>query len=124
MMELKKSEEKSKAKKQTGPFSTIKVKREIKRKIDLELIRINKKHYGKKVTSEHLISLLLTLFKDEHIKVLQEQSLSNSDRLEQQFKTFVSKNPGTTKDDFLGRLLNGGISTFPSPETGGFSAAM
>lgn len=104
-METKQDAKVSKAKNPTASTVPIRVKRETRKKILHELTKANKKDYGRNLRAEDLIAFALTLVLPEHILRLQESTLSNADRLEQQFKDYVAKHGSISKDAFLGRLL-------------------
>ena len=84
----------------------IRVDKNTKRQIARILDKINKKQFGKRVKTNQLISLALNLVTEEHYKQLQEQSLSNADKLEQKYRKFVSENGAISKDEFIGKLLS------------------
>ncbi|MGE4233554.1 MAG: hypothetical protein AB7F43_09520 [Bacteriovoracia bacterium] len=86
------------------------VKKDTKRRVLQELAKINKKNFGKRVHTDELISMALGLIQSEHVIRLQEESLSNADRLEQEYEKFAEKNQSVSKDEFLGKLLRGEIS--------------
>ena len=93
----------------------IRVKRETRKRIAAELARMNKKDFGRKIRPDDLINLALALVTQAHRDQLQSSSLSNADRLEQKYREYVKANPGTTKEQFLGALLDGTVSTSSAP---------
>ena len=93
----------------------IRVKRETKRRIQLELSRVNKKSLGRTVRVDALLAVALKYITDADILALQNDSLSNADRMEQQYREFLKANPGTTKDSFLGKLLSNYSVKIPGP---------
>ena len=90
-----------------APTVGLRLKRETKKRIQAELAKINKKDFGKKVRCDELIGTALSLLTERHIKDLQDASLTNADRLEIQYRDYIKKHGATSKDDFLGRILNG-----------------
>lgn len=90
-----------------GTSVSLRVKRETKRRIQAELSKVNKKDFGKKVRCDELIGTALSLLTDQHLKALQEGSMTNADRLEFQYLDYVKKHGATTKDEFLGMLIGG-----------------
>ena len=96
---------KSKAKSATGSTVSLRVKRDTKRRVLADLAKVNKKDFGKAVRSDQLIGLALSLLTDQHIKALQESSMTNADRLEQRYRDYVKKHGATSKDEFLGKIL-------------------
>ncbi len=101
--------------KPASPFVSIRVKRETKRKLMVELGRVNRKQFGRPVTIDDVLMLAVCPLRDEQVKGLQDSTLSNSDRLEIAFREHASKHPGTTKDEFLGTLLVGQRSKISAP---------
>ena len=93
----------------THQVSTIalRVKRETAKKIAVEVLKANKKSLGRRVRPDDLIKLALTLIEPRHIEDLQRMTLSNADRLEQRYRDYVKANGQSTKEEFLGRLLDG-----------------
>ena len=83
----------------------LRVKRETKKRIHAELAKINKKDFGKKVRFDELIVTVLSLLTDQHIKALQDGSLTNSDRLEILYRNYVKTNGSISKDEFMGRVI-------------------
>ena len=101
---------------------SLRVKRETKKRIQAELAKLNKKDFGKKVRCDELIGVVFSLLTDQHLKALQEASMTNADRLEIQYRDYVKKHGATTKDEFLGKILvgsetvsNGKRTASPSP---------
>ncbi len=85
--------------------SSIKISKEVKKKLNSLLIKINKKDFGKRVRSEKVILLALQQIDEEHIKELQNSALTNADKLEIKYREYVSRNGSISKDEFLGKLL-------------------
>ena len=95
----------NKPKTSSAPTVGLRVRRETKKRVQAELAKINKKDFGKKVRCDELIGTALSLLTERHIKDLQDASLTNADRLENQYRDYVKKHGATSKDDFLGTLL-------------------
>lgn len=93
--------------KKSALASTLRVKTETRKKLLAELAKANKKSFGKKIRVDHLLSLFLTLLKPEHIQKLQQESLSNADRIEMRYREHVKKFGHISKDEFLGLLMSG-----------------
>ena len=98
-----------KAKVSSTTSVSLRVKRETKKRIQAELAKVNKKDFGKKIRCDELIGVAFSLLTDQHLKALQEGSMSNADRLEIQYRDFVKKHGATSKDEFLGIILNGNM---------------
>ena len=95
----------NKTKASNAPTVGLRLRRETKKRIQMELAKINKKDFGKKVRCDELIGTALSLLTERHIKELQEGSMTNADRLEQKYREYVRKHGPMTKDSFLGTLL-------------------
>jgi hypothetical protein len=106
-METKQEQKIPKSKGTKSSTAPIRVKRETRKKILQELVKANKKEYGRKLRAEDLIALAITLLQPEHITQLQDAALSNADRLEQLYKNYAAKHGSLSKDAFLGKLLAG-----------------
>lgn len=93
-------------KKQKPKLSTsaIRVKNETRKRILAELAKINKKDFGKKAKVENLIALAVSLIKPEHLKELQESTLTYADRMERDYKAYTAKYGAISKDEFLGKV--------------------
>jgi hypothetical protein len=101
----------AKPKATTAPTVGLRVKRETKKRIQAELAKVNKKDFGKKVRCDELIGTALSLLTEQHLRALQDGSMTNADRLEIQYRDYVKKHGATSKDDFLGTLLRDQKST-------------
>ena len=122
-METKQEPKTAKINSKDVSTTPIRVKRETRKKILQELVKANKKDFGRNLRADELIALAVTLLQPEHIRQLQEGTLSNGDRLERQFKGFVAKHGTMSKDAFLGKLLAGEIGEareVQSPSLKGF----
>jgi len=97
----------TKTKTQNSPTVGLRLRRETKRRIQMELAKINKKDFGKKVRCDELIGTVLSLLTDRHVKDLQDGSMTNADRLELKYREHVRKHGPMTKDAFLGTLFVG-----------------
>jgi hypothetical protein len=102
-----KVETKAKPKAKSSSYSALRIKKETKRKIFGDLAQINKKDFGKRVRPEAYIALAISLVRPEHLTQLQETSLSNADRLEMDYRKFVSEHGPISKDEYLGKRLRG-----------------
>ena len=93
----------------------LRVKRETKRRLLLELVKANKKDFGRRVRADDLVALAVGLVQPEHLRQLQEATLSNADRLEQRYQEHVKKHGSLSKDEFIGLLMLGGTGTQKNP---------
>ncbi len=101
-MENQIQESKAKAKKDS---STVRVSNSTQKLLTSILQKANKKPHGCRVKADPVLQLALSKITDADIKMLQEQSLSNADRMEIKYREFVRVNGPTSKDEFLGTLL-------------------
>jgi hypothetical protein len=88
----------------------MRLNKEAYRKIQHELANLNKKAWGKTITPDQFVTLAITLIQDIHRKQLQDDSLSNKDRLEQKYSEYCRSVSRVTRDEFVGLLLSGQIS--------------
>ncbi len=97
---------KKQIKKPTPKVSTtgIRVSKEIRKDIARLLETINKKQFGKKIKVAQLIELAIKLINDDHIKELQQTSLTNADKIEMQYRDYVRQNGPISKDEYMGKL--------------------
>ena len=87
---------------------SIRIRKETKKKIQSELMLLNKKDFGRKITADDFIQLAISLVRPEHTDSLRERTLSNKDRLEQRYLDYCAKNGKISKDEFIGILLGSG----------------
>jgi hypothetical protein len=102
--------------------ASLRVKVETRKRFLAELARANKKSFGRRVRASQLLNLLLTLLRPEHIQKLQEESLSNADRLEMMYHEHVKRHGATSKDEFLGKVL-GSSAAFSEGENAALQGA-
>ena len=76
-----------------------------RRQILAILNKINRKSYGRRIKINDLIMKYVELTSPEVIKELQDSSLSHTDRVEIEYKEYVTKNGYISKDEFFGKLL-------------------
>jgi len=74
---------------------------------------VNKKLFGKKIHPDSILSLALDQLNADHIQKLQQDSLSNADRLELSYREYLKSQPGISKDEYIGKLMSGEISSSP-----------
>ena len=85
----------------------LRVKRETKKKIQVELAAINRKDFGRPVTTDEFVGLAITLLQASHLDQLKERSLSNKDRMEKRYQEYCAAHGKVSKDEFIGVLLAG-----------------
>lgn len=96
---------------------TLRIKPELKNKINADLAKVNKKKLGKKLKTDDYLELAISLIKSEHLKQLQEASLSHFDRLELNYLEYNKKHSNVSKDAYLGILLSGKIKIESATES-------
>ncbi len=106
-MEQVKKNNVTKGSKLKNTYSSVRVLYSTQNKLSSLLSEVNKKDFGKRVKANELIELALGLIKDDHIKELQNKSLSNSDLLDMKFDEHVKKFGPISKDEYIGILLKG-----------------
>lgn len=88
------------------------------KKLDLETVKLlnsikeraNKKTFGRKIKDSEILATALRLISSEHIKELQELTLSERDRLAIAHDKYQKVNGKISLDQFIGKLLKGEIS--------------
>lgn len=69
--------------------------------------RANKKPYGRKVREAEILARAIRLVDQEDLKVLQEQTYSERDRLNMAHEEFVKAHGKISLDQFIGKLIRG-----------------
>lgn len=87
-------------------MASLRVKRETKKRIMMELENLNKKDFGKPITPDEFVSLAISLLKAEHLQALKDLSLSNKDRMEQRYLDYCAEHGKVSHDEFIGILLS------------------
>lgn len=72
--------------------------------------KANRKTFGRKVRDTEVIGLGLSLISADHIQNLQNQTLSEKDRLHMAHEEYQKTNGKITMDQFIGKLLKGEVS--------------
>lgn len=108
-MEIDPSEKKMKGKK-IQIYTSVHMRKETKKRVSSDLARINKKDFGRNIRADDYLALAVSLITPEHIQQLQESSLSHADRLERDYRSYVLKFGPISKDEYLGKRLNGEIA--------------
>lgn len=71
--------------------------------------KANRKSHGRKIRDNDLIALGLSLIEAKHIEILQDQSLSEKDRLSLAHEEYQKAHGKITLDHFIGKLLRGEV---------------
>jgi hypothetical protein len=85
---------------------------ETEKKLDRILELANKKQFGRKVKPDQLLSLALDLVQEQHIVMLQEQTLTNENRMERLRQKHIKLRGPISKDDFLGFTMTAEFQEF------------
>ena len=105
-MDTIQTEKKAKSSKPLS-HAAIRVKKETRKRLLSDLAKVNKKDFGRRVRADEYLSVALSLVSSEHVRALQESSLSNADRLSREHQEYVAKNGAISKDEYLGKRLRG-----------------
>ena len=97
-------------KKYKAKTAGLRVLRETKKRVLGDLVNLNKKDFGHRITTDDYISLAISLVKPADLEQLKNQSISNGDRIEIAFQDYCKAVGKIEKDEFLGLLLDGKIS--------------
>ena len=93
-------------------FCSTRVKKITKRTIDDYAREANNKSYGRKITSDDILSMALSLVTKNEILKLQKESIRNGDR-KSKFFAIYNREPGPiTADEFDGFLMSPEFSKF------------
>lgn len=84
---------------------SVRISLENQKKAEKVLVAANKKKLGRKVKLDHVLAIALELLTDEHIRKLQDQSLSNEDRKEQLRQRYIIARGPISRDEFTGFML-------------------
>lgn len=102
-------EKRAKSGQKKPSYTALRVRREIRRQLSDYLDAANKKDFGRRVRADEILSLALSLITPQHLQQLQEAALSNSDRLERDFRAYTAEHGAISRDEYLGKRLNGEI---------------
>ncbi len=77
--------------------------------------RANRKSFGRKITEKEIILKGLRLVTSEHLKELQDSSLTEKDRLHLAHEEYAKRNGKITLDQFIGKLIRGELTVTEKP---------
>ena len=86
-------------------FASIRIKMDSKERAKAILAAANKKTFGKQIKLDQLIDLAIGLVTSEHIKMLQENSMTNEDRRNRLHQKYMELHGHLTQDQFIGLML-------------------
>ena len=110
-MSTEKTQAVNKAKKQNG-ITNVRISNKTKEKVETFMASINNKSYGKKVPYDQLISLALTFITDEHVTLLQKQSMTSDDKEKYIFEQLKKEQNKVTWSEYKSLLLKGELTKF------------
>ena len=93
-------------------YSTIRITTDARKLGEAILQKINKKERGRKVYWDDLLKVALTLIEANHIRILQNDSLSFEDQKELWREVYSKKVKKVSPDEFTGLLLSGEFLKF------------
>lgn len=67
--------------------------------------KANKKEFGRRITDADILAVAVRLITSEHIKKLQDDSLTERDRLNQAHADYMKSHGKITLDQFIGKLI-------------------
>ena len=91
---------------------SVRISLENQKKAEKILAFANKKKIGRKIKIDHVLAIALDLVTDEHIRKMQDQSLSNEDRKEQLRQKYIEAHGPISRDEFTGFMLTREFSEF------------
>ena len=93
-------------------FVSLRIKKKTRIDIESKLKNANKKTRGRKITVDQIVQFAISKVTNEDIKILQANSLTNEDKLEQLRHLYSKKHASVTPDQFIGMVLSGQCSEF------------
>ncbi len=98
--------------KKNASYCSVRIRAMAKERAKALLLAANKKKTGRKVKFDELIELALGLVTDEHIRVLQERSLTNEDRFEELRQKYLETRGPISKEEWLGFAMSAEFAQF------------
>ncbi|MGH1468232.1 MAG: hypothetical protein ACRBBP_05040 [Bdellovibrionales bacterium] len=102
---MQKQKNNTKKQKCDDKWSNIRVSRTSKIIADKHLKKANSKNFGKRIKVDELLQIGLSLITEDHIKSLQENSLSFEDRKENLRQIYIKEYGSISKDEFTGFMM-------------------
>lgn len=121
-MDTVQTEKKAKQPLKGSRYASLRVKKDTRKRVVQEVTKLNKKEFGRKIRMDDYVAFALTLVTSEHHSALQEASLSHKDRFERDYNAYVAQNGMITKDEYLGKRLNGEIPQLECAQNEGAAA--
>lgn len=102
---------------------SIRISIENQKKAEKLLAVANKKKIGRKIKLDHVLAIALDLVTEDHVKKMQDQSLSNEDRKEQLRQRYIETRGPISRDEFTGFMLTKEFFAFVAEQPTAASAA-
>ena len=100
--------------KKANSQKSIRIGADTERKLARLLNGANKKKFGRKIKIDQLLCLALDLVTEEHLRTLQDTSLTNEDRKELLRQSYIQEVGPISKDAFTGFMLTEEFQKFLS----------
>lgn len=104
-------------------LKSIRISLENQKKVEKILALANKKKLGRKIKIDHVLAVALDLVIEEHIRKMQDQSLSNEDRKEQLRQRYIELRGPISRDEFVGFMLTQEFFIFLAEQSTATNAA-
>lgn len=102
---------------------SVRINLENQKKAEKILALANKKKLGRKIKLDQVLAIVFDLVTDEHIRKMQDQSLSNEDRKEQLRQRYIIARGPISRDEFTGFMLTKEFFEFLTEQPATISAA-
>jgi len=109
----------SKQKSSNSKYTSIRVTRTSANTIRKTISAANKKDYGEILRPCDLVDLLVQSINSDTINQLQEQSMSEQDKFDRDYKNYCSQYKKVTKDEFYKLVRQGQIFSASSSQEAG-----
>lgn len=93
-------------------WSSIRISSETKNAAEKILGLANNKKAGRKIKTDEILSFALDLIENDHIKKLQDSSLTNEDHKELMRQYYCETRGKVSKDEFIGFLMSDDFPKF------------
>ena len=102
---------------------SVRISVENQKKAEKLLGLANKKKIGRKIKLDHVLAIALDLVTEDHVRRMQDQSLSNEDRKEQLRQRYIEIRGPISRDEFTGFMLTKEFFEFVAEQPAKASAA-
>lgn len=99
------SQKKVKRPSKAGKNTSLRVGKELRKRILAELMRLNKKDYGRRILINDYLGAAVEAMTQEQLIAIQEASLTHADRFEREYAEFNATGGTLSKDEYLGFRL-------------------